>query len=147
MRGSNVGKANIALFGGLAALAAVSIMHGAGQNLESDFAAANESQRASASIAGEIAPASPVAAVEPQPASQPMSEEQRLDLANVDPQMKQASDFMSALINANGHLCASISNVVPRDDGTYRVTCVVHNDGRDRATYRVNGETSEATPI
>lgn len=77
----------------------------------------------------------------------PMTEVERLTLVEIDPELKQASDFLGLLINTNGHLCAKVSNVEPVSGTKFEVTCVQYRNGSGRVRYLVDGTTNEATPL
>ena len=76
-----------------------------------------------------------------------LSEQKRLALGEADPQVKAASDFVGALINADGYLCARVANVVPAAGGSFVVTCVTHNNGNGRSKYLVDGSANTALPL
>lgn len=59
----------------------------------------------------------------------------------------QASDFLAAAINSNGHLCAKPVDMQQADASHYGIRCVTRRSGEGRSNYLVNVQTGEVTPI
>lgn len=59
----------------------------------------------------------------------------------------QASDFLSATINLEGHLCAQPAATRQADASHYAVGCVTLRNGSGKSIYLVNVRTGSVTPI
>lgn len=130
-------------FGCLGVCALVAVVASCWSGGSSDTAEIAQSNTAEVTTA--IAPQP----TQPQPSSPSgaKTEDERIALMSVDPDMKAASNFVGALINVNGHLCAQVINVVPAGGSNYEVTCVQYRSGKGRVRYLVNGETNSARPL
>jgi hypothetical protein len=59
----------------------------------------------------------------------------------------QASDFIGATINMQGHLCARPIEAQQASDGLYGVGCVTQRNGYGRSNYLINTRSGEVTKI
>jgi hypothetical protein len=64
-----------------------------------------------------------------------------------NPDATQQADVVKALINLNGHLCATILDVRPRQsrDGAFEVTCIEYRGGSGQVRYLVDGQSGTAS--
>lgn len=59
----------------------------------------------------------------------------------------QASDFLAAAINIEGHLCARPIEARQADNNHYGIGCIERRAGERRINYLVNVHTGSVTPI
>lgn len=142
---------SIGIVGGVAGLRSV------GAQLQSEFAAQSTAETAAIGSQPNIAAPLPLAAPNPAispsgetiyeqaifdafPAASPSSRTQKRKVS-------QASDFVRATINSNGHLCARLLEMQKAADGLYGIGCVTRRDGYGRSNYLLNIRTGAVSEI
>lgn len=152
-------KAHIAMSGLLVLIAGISVMN-IGEKNASAMAAADDKAPPTPSAA--LDSAEDGRAALPQTPAQPIARagETLLEQAIFDAfpetdakspaekkKMAEASDFVAAAINLNGHLCARPVEMMQAGAGLYGIGCIARRDGQGRANYLVNTKTAEVSPI
>lgn len=74
------------------------------------------------------------------PSSQPTSKKMKQKAS-------QASDFIGATINTQGHLCARPVGAQKASDGLYGIGCVTNRSGHGQSFYLLNTRSGEVTAI
>lgn len=74
------------------------------------------------------------------PSSRPTSKKLKLKAS-------QASDFIGATINSQGHLCARPVGAQKASDGLYGIGCVTSRSGTGQSFYLLNTRSGEVTAI